>query len=95
MCLFGGGGRDAKGSSRIEVGWEDGWRAVGAQEEAEKHGDMHILGQVGFEGLDVLQVQFRGDSRAAGTAPCPEGRRCRGKRALCSLMLHSVSFFLS
>lgn len=28
----------------FEVGWEDGWRAVGAQEEAEKHGDMHILG---------------------------------------------------
>lgn len=79
----------------FEVGWVDGWRAVGAQEEAEEHGDKHILGQVGFEGLDVLQVQFRGDSRAAGTAPCPEARRCRGKRSLCSLMVHSFSFFLS
>lgn len=54
---------------------------VGAQEEAEEEGEEHTFGQVGFEGLDDLQVQFRGDSRAAGTALCPEVSRCRQKRS--------------
>ena len=60
----------------------DGWRVLGAQEEAGEEGDEHTFGQVGFEGLEGLQGQFRGDSGAADTALCLQVTRCRGKRAV-------------
>ena len=34
----------------FKFGRAGGWRAVGAQEEAEEEGDEHTFGQVGLEG---------------------------------------------
>lgn len=34
----------------FKFGRAGGWRAVGAQEEADEEGDEHMFGQVGLEG---------------------------------------------